>query len=676
MAERNSNQLLFMGLLVALFAGAYWMDLFGVDDRDDREAKAMFFDGKMQNAEVDAAPGETQDPARTMAAAGENADAQPGLIVGTSKHPHQVTLRLVDEYDQPLADALVVPWRGEELIAAKRANGDGVVVFENLNGSGGLVIDAPGWYPQFLEQTFAPGEAIVRVLTRAIIAGRVEFFGSRQEKTPFQIGVYPVPHLDMGPFPASLKDALEASGIDPFGGKLQVEHDLTFQLKGVPDKWSGRLRVPHGCLVKSFEGPGQIPEDGANFIELVQPDDRLRFELVKSPEITGRVVTPDLAHGVGGAGLNAFFRFPGPSDCGVGATTDENGYFRISLPAPDKAIVDAYCLDPDGIEALPVRIWLDAHQDWAGNYFEFDMRDQADPWSLGDLPLQDMRKQAILVVDEFGEPIEGALAFTEVMSEPTNAAGETEALLRENNRVIAVAADGYQTQTQTAEPGKGGAMRFMLEPAVELLVKWRLPEDGNPMAMRVRVRSEGDVFAAQREHRSWKLRRKFGEPMFRSGSFGEAAKGQSSWVKYTPKADQNEFRIVGLAPNTRMRVQLIGRLGSVMAQSEPLILGPGEKREITLPEINDLATFTCRVIDPTGQPIPFARVEYRVADADEPTSGESVTGSDGEFQIEGIGEVTLHLTASAGYYKDSTLKYIRIFSGMPPLEITLQPKVP
>jgi len=679
--RKGSSPIFWIGLLVGLFAVAYWMDLFEIGSKDYGEGMLfkdshsdLALEDERAESLIDSKP--APRPFRTEAAAINQAELQTGLIFGKSNQPHRVKIRVLDDYDQPLADALIVPWIGDELSAGKQGNRDGVVVFEKLSGSGGLVIAAPGWYPQFVEQNFAASEITVRILTRAQIAGRVEFFGSRQEKTPFGIQVFPVPNLEVGSFPASLMDGLEAEGINPLGVAINVHHDLSFQLKGIPAKWSGRLKVPHGVLVKSFQGPGQIKEGLPNFIELIRPDDNLFLQLIKSPSFYGRVVTPDGAKGVAGAPLTAMFHLSGNHTPSVGSMTNEGGHFEVAMPVDWSELVEQTPAELESMEPVPLTVWLEAHGDWAGNELQFGLLDQADPWNLGDLPLQAMNKQPIMVLDEFGKPLEGALAYTESLSELTNAVGETVAWLREGDQVIAVAAAGYQTQTQRVDPANDGVMRFILDSAVQLTVKWPLPEDGNPKAMKFRILSEGQVFAAEHLNRRWKLRRALGEPLIVAGSFGNPGKVQPSWVSYRPKPEQADFQLTGLATNQRMRIQMIGRLGSLLAESEPMIFSPGEQREITLPKLSELASFTCRVLDPAGQPIPFAKVDYSVADPKNTAAGTAVTGSDGEFRLDGIGEIVLHLTASAGFYKDRSLKYIRVYAGCPPLEITLQPKVP
>lgn len=664
----NKIRLLWLiGILLTLLAALFLKDLFK-SKRDEYGTGVLF-----ENPEEGSRQTETsaKDPALLELGPDQerkelkDGNQSPSTSVSTIIH-----FRLTDELNQPIANASICAWTSDKLHKPKVSNGDGEFTYNDLSGNGGLVIQALNWYPQFHEVEFNQNQIDVVLVSKAVVGGTVSFSGDRHKKTPFDLTILTLPDLEIGPFPQALKKQLKKVGFGSYEIKATVFEDLRFQVKGYPPSWNGRMKLPYGTLLKSFQGPGEV-SDWGKFIDLLKPSDQLHLELAQMPAFSGRVVSPDGKEGVPNPELTLIrYSNDKANSMIVGAAGKPDGTFSIPLGPSGEDEYLSWIENPNDVPTYQVAIWVDGNDKWAASYFEFDLRDRGDPWNLGDLPMRDRLQIPIQVVNSDGHPIEGARAFGDNISEPTDALGNGVVSFSEGVQVITAAAVGYEFQDRALDQAINGVLRFELEPATSVQVTWSNPDDLNLSSLQIKIISDGLLFKTDHHHADYRLRYGLGQPMISHGKPSAADGSHGGFSVWDIGADQSEFRLWGLSPRSGFTAQLVGPLGEPILASQPFKLQPGVQNSLYLGAVRSRGGLKGTVRLANGETM--ANVEVRITRAKYETA--RYTDNQGKFSLPLLGARTVDLTVTAPGHEEFQLKNVEIYLGRDPIQITLQPK--
>lgn len=662
-----SSTAIIMTMKTKLFLGAAILALLALpflNSRGDFEADTSMSDDIVASLAEEAASSEWLEDTVI-----HRENAASVVFADSSKAVAPVQVTVVDVDGRGIENASVFAWLGEELQEEVLTNEAGQVTLTGLDGSGGLVALAPHFLPVFLSESFDGTPIIIRPDSGESIGGRIRFLRPRTESTPLVIRVITSPFPKFEAMPAAVAKLLEELDVRPGFTDAIVDAHGNFRVSGLPRKWAGRIRLPRGFMISSFEGPGK--PDLGSFIELFQSSASMKIELLELPVFTGRIVTLNGGAGVANTGLyvspnmaTAFTTMPQ-----IGGRTDQEGFFRIPMSVMKSENVKRWSRNPELAFKPPatigVRVFPTDHH--AGATEIIDLSTKANPWDLGIIPVDGLAIQPILVVDSDNKPIEGALAIATRLSEPTNSLGLTDVAFGEDTETIFIGATGFQSVEVPLPASQIEPLMVALKPAAQLHVTWDVPEGFDMSALAIRVESDGDLFLYNESSR------RFSEMRFRESaglgfSIGGGSTAGGRHMQWHLKPLQNEFFIWGLKPGVAIKAMLVDRVESNVASSSEMVFSAGESREANLHIQHVPWPLVGRVVDSSGAPVSAA--ELSVEGSRRTTSVK--TTPEGFFELPCLLGPTVSLGVKKHGYSNWDDAEFPVPPGRQPVEIVLE----
>jgi len=579
----------------------------------------------------------------------------------------QVTVLDVD--GRGMEGVRVFAWMGEELQEEVLTNEAGTVTLTSIDGDGGLLALAPNFLPVVLSQHFDGSAIVVRVNPGETLGGRVTFKRPRTESTPLVIRVISAPFPKPEHLPTVVAELLEELDVRPGFSDTLVDSQGNFHVSGLPMRWAGRIRLPRGFLICSFDGPGE--SDSSTFIELSQTSTNIALELLELPVFTGRIVALENEAGVANTGLyvSPYMTAARANTTMMGGRTDEDGFFRIPMGVMNSSNVKKWSQNPELAFQSPFLVEVDVvpTNHHAGAAEQLDLSQKTNPWDLGVIFVKSLSTRPILVVDAKHQPIEGALTFGIRLSEPTNALGITEVVLGDDTETVSVGALGFQSVGMPVPASREGDWKIVLKPAAQLHVTWDAPEDFDMSALIFRMESVGDLllykgntglFAEMRFQESAGLNF--------AGGGGNRTHGKN--MEWFLKPSQAEFFIWGLNPGVPIKAMLVDRVNNEVASSPQVILSAGEARHVYLHMNNLPLPLVGKVVDSSGSPVSGAQLTVRRNS----TRTEVRTTPEGSFEFPDLLGPTVTLSVEKyGYANWEENQFALPLSGQP-VEIILE----
>jgi hypothetical protein len=421
-----------------------------------------------------------------------------------------------------------------------------------------------------------------------------------------------------------------------------------FRIAGLEAQWSGWLLAPEGFRL--------LPDGGA--LRLEGPRHDLQVELTRRPRLFGSVVTRD-GQPVAGAAvdyeLNERYGQGSGSETSKRSnrvTTTASGHFAIFLgparPTGASLTISGKQAGKIGFAALEIAL---------GRLEDYD---------LGEIPLDSTRSVAILVLDEPGQPIAGALvAFAAGRSEPTNARGETrlQGLPLEE---VDLWADAllFERGHVTLAPETKVPVEMRLQPATGVDVQF-LDAKSKPLGgLQLHV-SGGEIFRGGSFEEKW-AQVELGATASGGSSMDTSADGEITSEAFYPTGSTGRARIAGLLPGVPITLAARDVSSGSTTWSQTITLGPGEVRRIEAQLTDSPNRLVGRVVDGAGAPLPGANIAILHPGIENPQSFRP--GEDGAFRISPLLSRTVDVWVDADGYAPTA---IASHATSEPLEIVM-----
>ncbi|MBC8406104.1 MAG: sigma-70 family RNA polymerase sigma factor [Planctomycetes bacterium] len=570
----------------------------------------------------------------------------PGFGVGNG-----LTVRVVDDEGNGVAEARVVPWSGQEVFEEGYTDATGTVVFGQLDGDGGFAVLAPGYLTAYFLRDLDKKNMELQLPSGRSVAGEVKFIGKRHNPNSFRMKLMTRPHQDPQGVPEAVLARFQWLNVHPGFTYFLLDEENKFRVHGLPVDWAGRIELPTGALFETVGGTMTI--DTWNQAVLSAPSENLLITVREMRGISGRVVTPTGGHGVGGVevSVGAFIEGIGMYPVFSGVESNEDGSFYTPIWLTSEKEYEQWKTHPKTLEPKRVDVTLGGNSDWAGTKFRFDGEDRADIFVLGDLPMAEWELQKIHVVDEQGQPIAGAIAFAGAMSEPTEESGNLKVQVRPGVEEIAVSAPGFGIVKKSLVNNAPEVLEFVLPRAVQVTVKWQGSDDMPRSTLMLQIQSEGAIFVDTQDIESIlgrQFRSAFGVNIWSGGGTGSGG----SYNQWKLESDQTELTLWGLMPGTPMEVSLVGSTMATLSTSGLIELTPGEDREILLPPIQTPVDFNGKILDSNGNGLEGVEISL--------TSNQrhifmEKTRPDGSFTFKGLASTRAAIDLRLPGYANQTL---------------------
>lgn len=556
--------------------------------------------------------------------------------------PEGMPLLLLHEMGGPVVGATVIPWVGEELGEMVVTNEKGEATLHAPLGSGGFAIYAKNRAPFRMTFDFT-GDAIVVILEQGYrLAGKVTFSHDRKREDPvflFSLAGHPYAKE----IPVSIQRALRSKEFGSNISQWEIQADGRFECTGLPFDWAGTLKISRGYLFCRCSSPGKINDDGN--LKLSQLTENLEISVTELPAFYGRIVTPNGQMGVPNVQLMGVATFNPERVNGVlfDAKSKANGRFEIPIWVGSQEERELWCKRPEEMKAYDIQLGTSGAEKWGQVHLELDLEKVENPWNLGDIALSNRNKLSYRVMDEKGHPLEGALSYASILSEDTDKDGFGEAEFEPEVKAITFGAKGYSSSEFLIAEIEEEALQVKLEKASSVLLRWFVPEGTDMTGIKIELKGEQGIFEQDGMGfgADWRFRRAFG--IQNKGGRGRGGVHQSTGWELDD--DQRELEIWGVRPNVPLTFCLSDLMASVLDQEE-IVLAPGEHRElnfeITVPPKNFMGVVT----DENGNALD--RVQLML-NAYNRGIGRS-TNREGEFAFQGIGSLTVNLSASKDGY--------------------------
>jgi hypothetical protein len=551
------------------------------------------------------ASGELELPGAAGFDASEGAARVPEALQ-TDPAPALCVVRIVDESGQVLEDAQAW-WLDSEAARPVEDITAGVVEAAEKDSKDVLLARAPGHLPRALTLERRSGGYELVLPEAESIFGVVHVdddLPAEPIELRFRPQESPLAFLDQ-----SLVEAARAV-IESGEQRVTTDRDGRFRLDGQDPGWIGRVRLPFAYWFRTAPEGGTFERGQYGAALLARPGE-FTFHLTRLPVLHGRIVWADDLSPISGASIMAQAMFEGGgSTPGASLGSDEQGAFTFHL-SPSMQDQRARFVDPEQRE--PVRVVQMEFRAKSSLPLELEFEaDQIGPdGDLGVIELLRGRRVHFRVVDQGGQPIEGAFAFGGPISAPTNSAGRgvisgIDPILEEmsfgakGRRVVRVRLGAGATQenplTVTLPPGNRLALRLV---------------DTNgqvPDGVSLVLASEAPMFETGGEPVGWglnRLQRTIVGDAFRSST--RSAKGGSLDLNL----DQEGAVLLScLADNVRITARVQDHNNHPL--HEESFLGPADGKLVEREIVFSLQPIELRgrVIDSVGSPIPQARVRF------------------------------------------------------------------
>jgi hypothetical protein len=358
------------------------------------------------------------------------------------------------------------------------------------------------------------------------------------------------------------------------------------------------------------------------------PTSKLDLELTSGRWVSGHVVGPD------GSSLDRnatlLFTSPGSKLNGEEVRTLPDHSFRFAVPSDTRELDITLALD----------------ETTCGSSLHFEAPADSGEWALGELQLQAPASVAVIVLDDQGEPLQGAavrwcdargwdLAQTpsEPMFSPSVAwpgAGHTGAsgrLLIQRPPAgdgLLVLRSGFEPRAVFELPQDAAkAFEVQLKRSAELRIMSTFPSGFPDARLIVQIEAarpavrlfEGMRRSSAEEAESalstWIPARHLDENSAASWSYSRPFLTNARWpAPLNAEPTRTACIVSGMIPGVPMHVRVLDPTGKVFLEAnvEPLLVG--EVRELNFAALPPLAQLRGRVLDATGSPVDEANVHF------------------------------------------------------------------
>ncbi|MGB0951718.1 MAG: carboxypeptidase-like regulatory domain-containing protein, partial [Planctomycetota bacterium] len=372
----------------------------------------------------------------------------------------------------------------------------------------------------------------------------------------------------------------------------------------------------------------------------------LQLELTPMRSITGRVVTPDGKAGIANVSMIVTIALTEELDDwrSLSVVSEDGGRFRIPFPVQTALEAAAVCAGESDRHPFSIQMNLLGTDHYSGAEVEMDLTSLEDPWVVGDIPVAERSILSLRVLTQTGEPIAGAVAEGNAISEPTDVEGRTLVSLPNGEQQIPVMAAGYRTtMTDPIPPGQASA-EVVLAPTNRLTVRFQLPESVDRSSWKLRLMSEGEVFEeGNRFFKAGSMRRRLGVLM----SQGGGKKGGGKYAQFHLPEEADVLEIWGLEPRVPITCAIADEFGQSFVSSTPVVLGDATHLELNLVSPFPPRHLQGRVVDGSGVPLPGAHV---MVWGSANTGRGDVTDKEGRFDFGAIAVESIFLDVKAEGY--------------------------
>lgn len=541
--------------------------------------------------------------------------------------PLEVRLLTID--GGALEGAEVFILSGNELREVRSTDAEGSAMFAGRDAGGFLVASVPKRPPAVRAVDALRGSYEMVLTSGSALSGWLTEDGEAPGEPVIlrlrSLGD-PLAALDEG-----LRDLLAGRGVA--GGRLEVVTGAAgaFRIEGLPSDWSGRLGLPATHWFVEAPPEGSLEESGG-WLSLRQAAEGLALRTTRLPSVRGRIVCAETGEPLGNVGVMVWAQFTdGTQTPQSGSRADAEGRFIRGL-FPTSSDRHLSWRESSARPAIQrVRVIADAGGGHLGRELRFSTGDIGPDGDLGDIPLERGADLHFLVVDEAGQPIEGALVVAGALSEPTDAAGRT--LLRGIHPAVdSVLVGSPFHQIQSFPPsGRGRSpedpARIVLQAGNRLELVLVSAGGLGTASMRVTFECVQALFEGDKPWTSTWLHRRFATGEFDSATWGD----WGGRLEYRADA-QGCVTLVSLRPDAILDVEVQGAMERPILRRR--LRGPASGQTLR----HELAVeawpfdLQVRVRDEVGQPLAGVRLYLR----DDDGWISAATGSDGYATFEDL----------------------------------------
>jgi len=557
-----------------------------------------------------------------------------------------VRIRVLQDDGSPLSGASVVVI-DENPVASPRTGADGYTSVLPADRDRTFLVAADG-IPTHLDR-LAAGVTTHEVTVPAglTVAGVVRVDGVPAGEGMVLSLVLPAPPAWTAEIPRRVWAAVATTGHGPRSVRTVTGPGGRFAFAGLPAARLVWLDVPWGLVDASTN-------DERVAVEL--PADGLVVDLLRLPRVTGRVVTHD---GLPVAAARVTVEYEGDFMGMEFIEGEDDGTFELLLPAVELKRLDFEVSDAEGLTSLKV-----------------DLLDGAPLGrDLGVLELPPARVVRLLIVDDGGRPVAGALATydhevldpREVKSGPDGGLDVPDA---GTPRKLRIRARGHQVRTVTIDPGRAETLRVDLRRSAVLEVELVRPATMPGEVLNVHVAADGDLLDVPDE-RDDHAYEEFGPERADRASSGAGT--TDVWFQALAGATAV---VDGIAPGKRFRVRVADALGLVFAERE-FRLDVGERKRLRLVSPGAGRTVRGSVRTAGGAPVAKALVKITAADAPVSDSGYVPgvtvwTDDAGQFAVPGVRTDRVCVVARAEGFVPWSRRNHRLAASDEKIEIALE----
>lgn len=324
-----------------------------------------------------------------------------------------------------------------------------------------------------------------------------------------------------------------------------------FAFRGLPPKWTGVLSIPSGFVLGDEHPP--VPHlHGGGEIRFVSARAGIDVWLEHPPRLEGRLLNSTSLTPVADALLRGDLESKSGKRILLEATSGEDGRFALFVPEPSfAALTLVFAAGADGAGETRV------------GPTEFSQS-----YSLGDLFLSEGALWPLVVEDELGEPVAGAVASASQLgpfSSPTDDEGRTSLLIPAvglgTPSTLEVQAEGFGTAQVERPAGEARELNVTLRRAAVLEVEVELPPHVWNTGLRLVLESTG-------------------QPLF-AGVHGSTNEDPMRFVQSFDMAGR--LAVLDLRPHQDLSLSVLGAAGNLLTRQAVAPLQTGELRRLTVP---------------------------------------------------------------------------------------------
>lgn len=542
------------------------------------------------------------EPTALSAQESEEPDAAAPSPERASLAAEGLRLHIVDDAGQPAREARAFAWRDGEDHHEAQPDAQGTAHFPDLAGRGSYLVTAYGYVP-VLREAELDAEHRVVLERGGTLQGRVTVDGHVPEE-PVELTLQLDKTANEIGLPSSLVGDVPSA---TWTGRLvaRTGPDGVFSFRALPGHWEGTVTWPSwfAMLPSAREWAQAIgPRVAVN-----QDTTDLALELAALPYLRVRVVWEDTQEPIVGVGGDVSLTFAGYGRA-AGGNSDPDGLFRFPLCAPQD--LDRFLSPVTRPPLLQVRLRL---RDPAlgislrHTFHESELRAETLTFPV---PRPRITEHVAEIVDEAGAPIDGAVVSAQSLSRPTNPDGRTTIAVKDGTDSLLVGARGHAF-IQIPPPDHRGTQdrpwRFTLPPGNSLLVRVHSADTSTPQALDLAFQYTDNPFIHAERNQVTSLHRELSKLQWRGARGFDHGRPTERWETTFSVPPSGEVFVPALEPGVSFTLELRDLLGTVLARTDVLPLGPTENRTVDLHVPDTGRSFEVTVLDTTGRPLPSAR---------------------------------------------------------------------